>query len=147
MRIGFCVVYRAKAVDTDRLLHHKYQHDNVRFLEIMRNGGYGYIFNECLGVYRIHDTGVYSGLDEEKRLKEAVEKFGYIFREYPANFTRVKLMYQYANLIRFWRGNLPWYKRMLSFQWYQYNWQMFFIRYQSIAKFLKVEYKCLKQKL
>ena len=130
-------------MDTDRLLHHKYQHDNIRFLEIMRNGGYGYILNECLGVYRIHETGVYSGLDEEKRLKEAVEKYGYIFRVYPANFTRVKLMYQYANLICFWRNNLPWYKRLLSFQWYQYNWQMFFVQYQSFPKFCRFVYKRL----
>lgn len=142
-----CVVYRADAIDTNRWLRYKYHHDNVLFLEIMRNGGYGYIFNECLGVYRIHDTGVYSGLRKEQRLKEAVEKYGYIFREYPANFTRVKLMYQYVNLLQYWRRNVPWYKRLFWWQWYQYHCQMFFIRYQSIAKFLKVQYKRFRRSI
>ncbi len=102
-----CVMYRVSGVmDTDWGKFVDWR-DNFVFAEIMKNGGWGYIFNEYMGVYRKQPTGIYSGLTEEKRLLLAIDTFKEVYRRYPYPFVREKLMYQYENYLYFLQREQP----------------------------------------
>lgn len=141
-----CVLYRRSALNEERYLAHHQIRDNVLFLEIMRNGGKGYIFNSYDGVYRIHDGGVYSGLGKEKSLIEAINLFEYIYRVFPANFTRVKLFYQYSNYISFLRLHYPWYKNVLDKRFLFYLRKRFYLIHGSLFKYAKRKLKIVLKK-
>lgn len=141
-----CVLYRRSALNEERYLAHHQIRDNVLFLEIMRNGGKGYIFNSYDGVYRIHDGGVYSGLGKEKSLIEAINLFEYIYRVFPANFTRVKLFYQYSNYISFLRLHYPWYKNVLGKRYLFYLRKRFYLIHGSLFKYAKRKLKIVLKK-
>lgn len=141
-----CVLYRRSALNEERYLAHHQIRDNVLFLEIMRNGGKGYIFNSYDGVYRIHDGGVYSGLGKEKSLIEAINLFEYLYRVFPANFTRVKLFYQYSNYISFLRLHYPWYKNVLGKRYLFYLRKRFYLIHGSLFKYAKRKLKIVLKK-
>ena len=141
-----CVLYRRSALNEERYLAHHQIRDNVLFLEIMRNGGKGYIFNSYDGVYRIHDGGVYSGLGKEKSLIEAINLFEYIYQVFPANFTRVKLFYQYSNYISFLRLHYPWYKNVLGKRYLFYLRKRFYMIHGSLFKYAKRKLKIVLKK-
>ena len=141
-----CVLYRRSALNEERYLAHHQIRDNVLFLEIMRNGGKGYIFNSYDGVYRIHDGGVYSGLGKEKSLIEAINLFEYIYQVFPANFTRVKLFYQYSNYISFLRLHYPWYKNVLGKRYLFYLRKRFYLIHGSLFKYAKRKLKIVLKK-
>ena len=141
-----CVLYRRSALNEERYLAHHQIRDNVLFLEIMRNGGKGYIFNSYDGVYRIHDGGVYSGLGKEKSLIEAINLFEYIYRVFPANFTKVKLFYQYSNYISFLRLHYPWYKNVLDKRFLFYLRKRFYLIHGSLFKYAKRKLKIVLKK-
>lgn len=141
-----CVLYRRSALNEERYLAHHQIRDNVLFLEIMRNGGKGYIFNSYDGVYRIHDGGVYSGLGKEKSLIEAINLFEYIYRVFPANFTKVKLFYQYSNYISFLQLHYPWYKSVLDKRFFFYLRKRFYLIHGSLFKYAKRKLKIVLKK-
>lgn len=132
-----CVLYRRSALDEKRYVAHRIVRDNLLFLEIMRNGGRGYIFNSYDGVYRIHDGGIYSGLKEEKRLLDAIDVFEYIYNIFPADFTRVKLFYQYNNYMIFLRTHFSLFECVVKKQYLYFFHKRFYTVYDSMFMFLK----------
>lgn len=96
-----CVVFRKDELCLGNIELYKYFRDNHLFLEIMRNGGKGYIFNDYCGVYRIHQGGVYSGIETEKRIKDSICVFKDIYRVNPLNFIAQKLYCRYDEYFEF----------------------------------------------
>lgn len=141
-----CILYRRSALNEKRYLAHQQIRDNILFLEIMRNGGKGYMLNSYDGVYRIHYGGVYSGLEKEKGLIDAINLFEYIYHIFPANFTRLKLLYQYNNYISYLRLHYSWYKNVLEKRYIFYLRKRFYLVYGSLFNYVKRKLKMVLKK-
>lgn len=61
------VVYKKSALDFNHYMKFSMKQDVVLFYSLLKNG-YGYLLSDVMAVYRIHDGGVWSHLNEQEKI-------------------------------------------------------------------------------
>lgn len=70
------VIFRRKSFDLTLYKRFPISMDAVLFYQLLKNGK-GFLFKEEMGVYRVHNGGVWSGIDNNKKIEvEFAARFG-----------------------------------------------------------------------
>ena len=130
------IVFRYRALDKGYYVKYKNAKDVTLIYTLLKKGN-GYCINDCMGVYRIHENGVWSCVSKEDRLKQNLLTLEGI---YDAEFTLMSAMYIYNCLSGV---------RRLKHSFYKENWNLYIkcigiiIRHLGIVRAMKVLIKNL----
>lgn len=83
-------MYRASAFDSDYYMKFKNKKDLIFFYVLLKRGK-GVLLNDCMGVYRIHEKGVWSGLSLKNQFISELQTTKSIY-DVEHNFTAASML-------------------------------------------------------
>lgn len=84
------LVFRKNSIDIQNLISYINSRDfHINYFLLKK--GKGYYFREVFGVYNIHQGGVFSSIDQEKRIKDSFEIYNELYKRNKDNYIRISL--------------------------------------------------------